>query len=84
MDAYLPYAVLAFGMAAMLFAFLVLRDHQKYWMSEAIVIVGIPIAITAVLFLISIRPESEGLTNLLAAIVGYVAGYGSPKQTAGR
>jgi uncharacterized membrane protein YsdA (DUF1294 family) len=79
----LPYAVLLFGLASMILAFLILRHHDKYWMTEAILMLTIPIAITLIAFLLAAKvvPENtKELVAILAGIVGFVFGYASNKK----
>ena len=78
MEHVLPIAVLVFGLAALIIAFLVLRHHDKYWMQQAIVIISIPIAITIIGFLLAAKvvpDNNKELIAILAGIVGFIFGH---------
>lgn len=79
----LPYAVLVFGLAAMILSFLVLRHHDKYWMTEAILVISIPVSITMIVFLLAAKvvpDNAKELIAILAGIVGFIFGYASNKK----
>lgn len=83
MEMFLPYAVLLFGLAVMIISFLVLKHHDKYWMTEAILVISIPLAITLIVFLLAAKviPENtKELVAILAGIVGFIFGYASNKK----
>ena len=78
----LPYAVLGFGLVALIICYMVLKHHDKYWMSEAIVIISIPITITVIVFLLvtKVVPENtKELFAILSIIIGFIFGRASNK-----
>ena len=81
----LPYAVLAFGLVALIVGFKILQDHEKYWMTEAILVLSIPIALTFVVFLLAAKvvpDNTKELIAILSGIIGFVFGYASNRGQA--
>ena len=81
----LQLLVLLFGVLALGGSILVLRHHDKYWMSESIIITTLPLVITAAMFLAAVRADSDGFKEafaVLTAVVGFIGGYAAAaKQT---
>ena len=78
----LPFAVLVFGLVALIICYKVLTHHDKYWMSEAIVIISIPITITVIVFLLvsKVVPDNtKELFAILSIIIGFIFGRASNK-----
>ena len=76
----LPYAVLIFGLVALVIGFKVLQHHDKYWMTEAILLISITTALTFIVFLLSAKvvpDNTKELVAVLSGIVGFVFGYAS-------
>ncbi len=81
----LPIAVLVFGLAAIGAGLFVLKHHDKYWMTEAILILSIPLVVTAITFLLTAKivPENtKELVAILSGVAGFVFGYASNRKPA--
>lgn len=79
-------AVIGLGIIALLFSFLILKDHENYWMTEAIIIITLPLIVTAALFIAVSQQCCDGfrqffavLTAVLTFIGGYAAAEGKNK-----
>src|SRR5437870_3343515 len=64
--------ILIFGLLALGGAIIVLRHHDKYWMSEAIIITTLPIVITAAMFLVATRNDSDSYKEAFAVLTAVI------------
>jgi predicted MFS family arabinose efflux permease len=74
----LQLVILIFGLLAFGGAILVLKHHDGYWMSEAIIITMLPLVITGAMFLAATQTDADGFKaafSVLTAVVAFIGGY---------
>ena len=77
------WAVLTFGGLAFGGSIYVLCHHNKYWMTEAIIVLTLPLVITASMFVAVSQPGETTFREfftILTAIVAFIGGYAAAEK----
>jgi predicted MFS family arabinose efflux permease len=77
------WAVLVFGVLALGGSCWVLHHHNKYWMTEAIIIFTLPLIVTAAMFIAVSQPSADGFRDffaVLTAVLTFIGGYAAAEK----
>lgn len=75
--------ILIFGILAFGGAICVLKHHDNYWMTEAIVITALPLVITAAMFIAVSGSGTDCFReafSVLTAVIAFIGGYAAAEK----